>query len=62
MTIILVHLDNNDMYVTDCHNHRVQKFNIHGNYLLEFGSKRTTTGLLKYPMGMTAHQDKSVCH
>ena len=31
--------DNNDLYVTDSHNHRVQKFDTHGNYLLQFGGK-----------------------
>ena len=50
--------DNNNLYVTDCHNHRVQKFNIHGDYLLQFGGKGTAEGQLKYPMGMTAYLDK----
>ena len=50
--------DNNDLYVTDSHNHRVQKFDTHGNYLLQFGGKGVNKGKLKYPIGIATHNDK----
>ena len=50
--------DNNDLYVTDSHNHRVQKFDTHGNYLLQFGGKGVNKGKLQYPIGITTHSDK----
>ena len=45
--------DDNALYVTDSHNHRVQKFNIFGEYLLQFGSKGAGKGQLNYPVGIT---------
>lgn len=42
-----------DLYVTDSHNHRVQKFDIFGNYLLQFGGKGSGRGQLNYPVGIT---------
>ena len=50
--------DNNDLYVTDSHNHRVQKFDTHGNYLLQFGGKGVNKGKLQYPIGITTHSGK----
>lgn len=50
--------DNNELYVTDSHNHRVQKFNTHGNYILQFGGEGVSKGKLKYPIGITTHCDK----
>ena len=50
--------DNNELYVTDSCNHRVQKFDPRGNYLLHFGGKGADEGQLNCPVGITAHQDK----
>ena len=36
--------DNNDLYVADSRNHRVQKFDIHGIYLFQFGDKGNAEG------------------
>jgi len=46
----------NHLYVAD--NHRVQKFDTNGNYLLQFGSKKASDGQLNYPHGITVHNDK----
>ena len=48
----------NHLYVVDYGNHRVQKFDTNGNYLLQFGSKGASDGELKYPQGVTVHNDK----
>ena len=50
--------DNNELYVTDSHNHRVQKFDTCGNYLLEFGGKGAGKSQLNHPTRITTHQDK----
>ena len=50
--------DNNELYVTDSCNHRVQKFDTHGNYLLQFGGKGDGEGQLNCPVGITTHQDR----
>ena len=49
--------DNNDLYVV-CHNHKVQKFDTHGNYLFQFGGMGAGEGQLNYPIGITTHQNK----
>ena len=46
---------NNCLYVVDGENHRVQKFNLNGEYLLQFGEEE---GQLKCPVGITVHLDK----
>ena len=48
----------NDLYVTDQCNHRVQKFNISGAYLLQFGSQGSENGQLNNPLGITSHNGK----
>ena len=48
----------NHLYVVDTSNHRVQKFDTNGNYLLQFGSKGTSNGQLSNPYGVTVHNDK----
>ena len=50
--------DNNELYVTDSHNHRVQKFETHGNYLLQFGGKGADEGQLNHPTRITTHHNK----
>ena len=50
--------NNNDLYVTDSHNHRVQKFDVCGNYLLQFGGEGAGKGMLNHPTRITTHQDK----
>ena len=53
--------DNNHLYVTDDGNHRVQKFDIKGTYLLTFGTSTQGrgNGQLSNPVGVTVH-DKQV--
>lgn len=48
--------DDNHLYVADFSNHRVQKFDIDGNYLSEFGKTDEVT--LKTPVGITVHKDR----
>ena len=50
--------ENNELYVTDSCNHRVQKFDPHGNYLLQFGGKGVGEGQLNHPTRITTHEDK----
>ena len=45
----------NYFYIVD-DNHRVQKFSIDGNYLLQFGNDGD--GKLRYPRGITTHNNK----
>ena len=45
------------LYVVDGSNHRVQKFDTTGNYLLQFGSK-SDNGKLNSPTGIAVHNDK----
>jgi len=52
-------LDNeNHIYVVDSGNHRVQKFDINGNYLLQFGGRGKGDGQLNTPYGITTHNNK----
>ena len=48
----------NKLYIVDSRNHRVQKFDTHGSYLLKFGSEGNGKGRLSYPIGITAYLDK----
>jgi len=48
--------DDDNLYVADYSNHRVQKFDINGKYLSEFG--KTDKVKLKTPVGITAHKDR----
>ena len=52
--------DNNHLYVTDHFNHRIQKFDIKGTYLLTFGTstKGRGNGQLNGPVGVTVHESK----
>lgn len=47
---------NNNIYVVDRYNHRVQKFDVHGNYLFQFSSR--PLGNLYCPLGIVVHNDK----
>lgn len=49
---------NNLLYVADHDNHRVQKFDHYGNYLLQFGSKGSNNGQLNDLKGITTHNGK----
>ena len=42
----------NNLYVTDLGNARVQKFDSNGNFLLEWGSKGTQSGNFGHPSGI----------
>ena len=48
----------NHLYVSDGGNHRVQKFDAMGNYLLQFGSKGASDGQFHNPRGVTICGDK----
>ena len=49
---------NNNLYVVDGNNHRIQKFDMTGNYLLQFGNKGTGVGQLSSPRGVTVHNGR----
>ena len=49
---------NNHLYVSDHSNHRVQKFNVDGQYLLKFGHQGSGNGQLYYPIGIAVHNDR----
>jgi len=49
---------NNHLYVADHDNHRVQKFDITGVYLLQFGTYGSGSGQLRHPLGIIVHNDK----
>ena len=58
-TIIGVAFDaSSHLYVTDHCNHRVQKFDITGTYLFQFGSQGSHNGQFKYPLGIIVHNGK----
>ena len=46
------------LYVADCSNHRIQKFDADGSYLLQFGGKGAKGGQLHNPSDVTVHNDK----
>jgi len=48
----------NHLHVVDSDNHRVQKFDIDGNYLLQFGGHGSDDGQLSNPLGITTHDDR----
>jgi hypothetical protein len=45
--------DEGNLYVVDSMNHRIQKFDSEGNFLLSFGSYGTGQGQLLYPFGIS---------
>ena len=49
---------NNNLYVSEWSNHRVQKFNINGEYLQQFGHQGSRNGQLYYPGGITVHKNR----
>ena len=48
----------NNLYVVDGNNHRIQKFDTRGNYMLQFGNKGTGVGQLSNPRGITVHNGR----
>ena len=48
----------NNLYVVDQYNHRVQKFDINGEYLLQISNQGPCDGQLLYPGGITVHNDQ----
>ena len=50
--------DDGHLYIGDCSNRRVQKFNNNGDYLMHFGKLGYENGHLKHPKGLTIHNDK----
>ena len=49
---------NNDLYVCECNNHRVQKVTVNGEYLLQIGCKGSGNGHLSNPYGIAVHNDR----
>ena len=49
---------NNDLYVSEYSNDRVQKFTINGEYLLQIGYCGSGNGQLSNPIGITVHNDR----
>ena len=49
---------NNQLLVVDGNNHRVKKFTIDGDYLLQFGKQGKGNGELDCPLGITMHNDR----
>ena len=49
--------NSNHLYVADFNNNRVQKFDISGNYLLQFTGKQYTDGHVSNPIDVTTHED-----
>lgn len=53
-------IDSNDnIYVTDQYNHRVQKFSSEGKFLKAWGSEGTGNGQFKYPYGIAIDKDNN---
>ncbi|XP_065908000.1 E3 ubiquitin-protein ligase TRIM71-like [Dysidea avara] len=46
------------LYVVDTNNHRVQKFNKEGEFMLAFGSEGSGDKQLKFPFGITTHNSR----
>ena len=49
-----------NLFVVDSHNHRVQKFTKDGRFLLKFGSYGTGEGELAFPWGICLDQESNV--
>ena len=49
---------NNNLFVVDGNNHRIQKFDMRGNFLLQFGSKGAGAGQLSSPHGVALHNGR----
>ena len=49
--------NNNYLYVTDYNNRRVQKFDISGNYILQFTGTESGDGCLNTPVDITVHEE-----
>ena len=49
---------NNHLYVSDRDKHRVQKFNINGGYLMQFGHQGSGNGQLDSPDGIEVHNER----
>lgn len=50
--------NNNNLFVVDSNNHRIQKFDMRGNYLLKFGGKGAGAGQLNSPRGIALHNGR----
>ena len=48
----------NNLYVVDGNNHRIQKFDVRGNYLLDFGDRGVGDGQLSSPHGIAVHDGR----
>lgn len=52
--------DENNLYIVDHNNNRVQKFDINGNFLLKWGSTGETEGNFVYPWGIAYLNNKII--
>jgi len=50
--------NDNHLHVADTGNHRVQKFNVNGYFLLQFGSYGAGAGQLNHPFGIATHNGR----
>ncbi|MEW6555879.1 MAG: 6-bladed beta-propeller [Elusimicrobiota bacterium] len=50
----------NNIYVVERYNHRIQKFDSNGNFILKFGSYGNSDGQLKYPSGIAIDSSGNV--
>ena len=48
----------NNLYVVDGNNHRIQKFDVSGNYLFHFGDSGAGDGQLSSPRGIAVHNGR----
>ena len=51
---------NSSIYVADTDNHRIQKFDNDGNFIMKWGSEGSGDGQFKYPYGIAIGPDGSV--
>jgi len=49
---------NNNLFVVDSGNHRIQKFDVKGNFMLQFGKKGAEIGELSSPRGLVVHNGR----
>jgi DNA-binding beta-propeller fold protein YncE len=48
------------VYVADTYNHRIQKFNGNGNFIMRWGSQGSSDGQFRYPYGIAIAPDSTV--
>ncbi len=49
-----------DLYIADCNNHRIQKFNLYGDKVLEWGVKGSSVGEFMYPQAIAIDEKDNI--